>query len=269
MGGPTGSIGAGGGSALNNLSALTPMLNALMQAQQDSQIQSGQGNMQAQPAAQAIPGASSGSMQIASAGGVPGIAPVAGGGLATGGADVAGGPGGAPGAASDAGTAGVAGIASDTSPGDTSTAGDTGTAGPTGDVATGLAAGETTGDTGTSGGAGDGGAGGGGTILVTYALRHIPDNARRAMAFWTRLRRMVLETDGGPTTYVLYQKYGAKIIAAIEALPDALRDRYRRQIHTILVAPCYSAAHRGDVERSIRHLTLTVAGLLYSLGMEA
>lgn len=205
-GGPTGSIGAGGNSFLNNLSAITPALNQMFQNQQDASIVSGQANAMANPlpGAAAGPGstdmaqqiaAQAGGVPIAGSGGVPGISVAPSGGRPTntsGGGD--GGPAGAPGDASGGGAGPAAG--SDSSSG-VGTGGGVAGAGigegegaPGGSGAPGGAPGGAVGD-GTAGGiggsapggeggapgnSGEGGAGGGagagaGTVICTELRR--------------------------------------------------------------------------------------------------
>lgn len=178
MGGPTGSIGVdGGGSALNNLSALTPILNQIVQQQQQDSIVSGQGNAQANPLPGATPGlgsadvaaqaqAQSGGLPIASAGGVPGIAPPAGGSTPSGapGADAGGAPGGV-GAPGDAGATGGSGDSAG-APGDAGAAAGDAAGGPGAPGTPGGADGPAAGDAG-----GAGGAGGAGSSVICSELR--------------------------------------------------------------------------------------------------
>lgn len=192
MGGPTGSIGAGGGSVLNNLSVLTPILNQIVQQQQQDSIVSGQGNAQANPLPGATPGAgsadiaqqvqaSAGALPIASAGGVPGIAPPTGGSTPSGapGADAGAAPGGAGATGgSDAGGgvgdsgAGVGTGDSGAGAGTGNGTGDAGVAGP-GDagVSGGPAAGTSGGPGVGDGGGGAGGGGAAGTVICTELKR--------------------------------------------------------------------------------------------------
>lgn len=262
--GPSGSI-YGNNSALANLSALTPILNALYQANQQAAIPSGQGNAQAQPQAQAASGPASsvfgvapiaGSNSLLTPSGSPAAAPSP---LAppTGGASTGDTSASAPGTA-DAGAPGAPGEA-DAGPGiNAADAAASGGLTGVGDVSSG--------DAGAGGAAGDGGAGG--TVLVTYALKHNPLNARRAMAYWTRVRRMFLKRADGKARYQHYLRMGARLIEQIEALPADERDRIRYELHAALVAPIRRAARPEDVERSVSFLAELCTALVYTLGLD-
>lgn len=177
-------------SVLNNLSALTPILNQIIAQQQQASIPSGTATMTAQPLPQATPGASSADVAAQLAAAAP--APV----TAVGGAPIAGapvqmpdastpsgvgdsGPGaGAPAGVGDAGGAaagsGDAGGAPAGS-GDAGAVGD-GTAGGIGGTAAGGEGGPGTagdagvGDGGTGDGGGGGGGGGGGSSVICSEL---------------------------------------------------------------------------------------------------
>lgn len=283
--GPTGPPAAPT-SILNNLSTLTPIVNQLVQQQQQGAEKSGQAPATAQPLPAAVSGwyrapeqapdhifwgspgqpggwqeapgskgdqmvlwgnqpspagtTAAGSQTIASTSSAP----------SGGSADSA--PGAAPagdaGAAS-AGAASSAGSAGPTGPGSSSAgvagaADNGGVAGPAGDA-----------------GGGGGGAGDGGSVLVTYTLRHLPENGRRALAFWTRIRRSYLQTQGGQSVYDYYQRTGRRLIAAIEKLSDLEKQIIRQELHTILVAPFTRRATPADLARAPQHLLLVCAGL--------
>jgi hypothetical protein len=259
----------GGSSFLNNLSALTPILNRIIAAQQAAAMQSGQGNAQAQGIPGAVPGTGSadmtaaiGALPVAGAAPASGIAPPPGG--------AEGGPGAAPGAApgdSSGGSPGDAGsgAAGGVGPG----TGAPGAPGDSGGAPGAAPGGGEGGPAGAPGDGGGGGAGGGGsTILVSYTLRHLPTNARRAMAYWTRIRLMFLEMPGGRGVYDYYQKNGARIIAELEKLDGAAREAVLAQMHKHLVAPFTKRARPGDVDGAVRHLRLVVAALIHTLKMD-
>lgn len=153
---------AGGGSFLNNLSALTPLLNEIFQQQQAAAIPSGQGNAQANPlqGAAAGPGSQDIAQQIAaSAGGVP----IAGGGGVAG--------IGAPPASSASPAGGGGPVVAPLAQGGEGAVGDASGPGPgaaPGDSGPGPGPGDASGPSGDGGG---GAGGGGGATVICTELR--------------------------------------------------------------------------------------------------
>jgi hypothetical protein len=138
--------------------------------------------------------------------------------------------------------------------GDSSGVGDGTAGGIGGDAAGGEGGPGTAGDSGDGGAGGGGGGGGGASILVTYTLGHLPTGRRRAVAFWTRVRRETLSQPNGLSAYAYYQRTGARIIKAIDALPASERSALRAALHRALVAPFQRRARTSDVAPAVQHL---------------